>query len=282
MLGFLAFRTVTSVVQSNMSYGAHALSQAESLTDSAHASCVAARQAAVAAQNRSFAAHRALKESRDVAKRASQHGNHSVSLTLQLASKILEGEVRKSKLTEASRDTGVMLLFMEKQLDNARKEEADERLQYDQLLQSQGGLKYIQREYTGGPHGAWREQVDEAFSDYSHIQVFPSPSPLIGNQRHALSCKHSTRVDARHPLSPSERNSPPPIEACECAVRQAFLGPPGESRSQAIWTIDLRAERLRWMPANFEQCPEHLRANFMLKAEYVFQIVDAMYNSVPR
>lgn len=282
MLKFLAFRAVASAVRSNMSHSVHALSRAGRHTDSTNRRCIAARQAAVAAQNRSFSAHQALRESKDAAKRAFGDGTHSVTLTLQLAGKTLEADMRKNELTEASRDSSVMLLFLEKQLDNAKKEEAEAKLEYDQYLQSQGSLQYIQREYTEGPHGTWRRQVDQAFSDYSQMQVFPSPPPLIGEQRHALRCRHSTKADARHALSSSERSSAPPIEACECGVRQAILGPPGEFRSKSKWTIDLRAERLRWMPANFENCPEHLRADFTLEAEYVFEVINAMYNSIPR
>ncbi|KAK5125808.1 hypothetical protein LTR85_012084 [Meristemomyces frigidus] len=253
-----------------MSFLVHALSQAERHTALTSLSCVSARQDAVAAQNRSFAAYRALHDLHQQAKQA----------TPDLAE---EFDICEAGITDESREASVLLLFLEKQLIHARKEEAEARLEHDQYLASHGCLAYFKRDYTAGPHGGWRKQVDEAFADYSQMEIFPSPPPLPAGQRHALSCRDHTTSFERHTLTSNVREESRPMEACKCAVRQAFLGPPEENRSRVgVSTIDLRTECLRWIPQNFEQCPEHLRADFVKKAKYVFGIVDALYDAIPK
>ncbi|KAK4542217.1 hypothetical protein LTR36_007065, partial [Oleoguttula mirabilis] len=98
-----------------MSHLLHALSHAERHTISTSARCVGAREDAVAAQNSSFATYRALREFRDQIKRTAPDV-------------IQDFDACESEATEASREASVMLLFLEKQLENARKEEAEARL----------------------------------------------------------------------------------------------------------------------------------------------------------
>ena len=189
-------------------------------------------------------------------------------MLVMLLDETLIAEAKAVELAETSVKSSVMLLFQEKQLQHARTEEAEAKLEYDLLLDNTDSparsSKSVRKEYTPCAHGTWRQQVDEAFADYSKIQVFPFPPPLAAGQTHSVSCKNCSK--------------PRPISACECAVRQAFLGSSVRSDVGSREVINFRTERLRWAPAKFESCPDRVR----VQAAYVFEIVDAMYNSIPK
>ncbi|KAK5132700.1 hypothetical protein LTR08_008744 [Meristemomyces frigidus] len=250
-------------------YTIHALSQAEKQTLALTTSCISARQDLVAAQNRSFAAYRALRDLQDQAKQAPQGDDFSATMLVLLMNATLEAEAQGAALSDAARESSIMLLFAEKQLSHARLEEAEAQLETDQYLAATAtpspSTPVRRTKYTDCPHGVWRARVDKAFTDYSQIQTLPLPQPLTSTQRHTLTCQN--------------HSNPRAISACECAVRQAFLGPPGSARSDISGrTINLRTERLRWAPENFARCSEAVRG----QAAYVFGIVDAMYTSIPR
>ena len=273
----LTLRALASaVIRSSMSQHhhntTHTLSLAEKQTLAFTLTCIGARKEAVAAQNRSFAAYRSLRDLRDEAKRAPQGDDFSTAMLMMLLNETLVAEAHAVQLSDVARNSSVMLLFHEKQLQHSRKEEAEAKFARDQMTeaatQRSSSPRDIQAEYTNSPHGIWRKQVDKAYADYSQMRVLPSPPALTDQQTHSLSCK--------------DRPKPRPIDACECAVRRAFLGhspePVCSGTITDIRVINLRTERLRWAPENFTQCPARLRA----QAAYVFRIIDTMYNSIPR
>lgn len=263
MLAVFTLKAVPFASKSTMSMSStrQALFQAEGYTASTYARCVDARTTAITAQNRSFDVYRNVNKLRDQAKQTTAGANNaSMSLSLQAAI------ARHADFGETARDARLVFIALEKQLTQARSAKEEAELQHHMFLSIQGSLRSVQAGgYTSGPTGAWRQQVDLAFADYSAMQVFPAPPPKAEGARHTLSCRN--------------HNKARPIEACECAVRLAFLG---EDRAKAGPTINLRSERLRWAPDNFVECPEGFRVEFMNKAQYVFDIVEAMYQSIPR
>ncbi|TKA28464.1 hypothetical protein B0A50_03931 [Salinomyces thailandicus] len=228
------------------------LSLADKQTAKVNQSCVQARGASVRAQTTAAKSAEALREAKREARTM-----RSTSLAEQAATaKYLD------KL-ETSRQAGRTLKTLEQELKMAQAENAAVQHDSDRYLASEDllPLRCHQRELISGPYAAWLARCDQAFTNYSQItnkhQI--APPPLPEGQNHTLSCKDTPRSR--------------PIEACECAVRSAF-------RSDR--TINLRAERLRWSPENFTDCDEAVRGELVSTAAYVFKVVDAMYQSIPR
>ncbi|KAK0934803.1 hypothetical protein LTR29_013589 [Friedmanniomyces endolithicus] len=190
----------------------------------------------------------------------------------------LEADVIATQLAGEVREASELVSIREKEVKQARSEEAEIRLENDAWLFAQGKLQLQRLDPEGsgaaGPLSVWREKVEEAFADYPSITPtnFPAPPPLRLGGTHALSCAdrevsrpiHSQmctnpRKHARTPASEGRKREDRPIEACECAVRAAFRG-----------EVNLRSERLRWSPERF---PKEVRR----EARYVFEVVEGMY-----
>ncbi|KAK5740627.1 hypothetical protein LTR17_004432 [Elasticomyces elasticus] len=187
----------------------------------------------------------------------------------------LEISVLTDTLTADVREAAELLVVREKELRQARSEEGEIRVSYDTCLVEKGKLISIQPPplNSDSPLQLWRREVDQEFSSYTHMTVFPSPPPLRAGATHSLSCADRPQNRLTHVCSNRRKNHPTvdardlkrqrPIEACECAVRAAFQGS----------DVNLRVERLRWEPSRFN-------VRFQGRARYVFGIVEEMYQDV--
>lgn len=107
-------------------------------------------------------------------------------------------------------------------------------------LQRSGSKKYKFESAFDG----WRREVDEAFEDYSKIEIFPAPP---GKCR-ALRCQADKKASI-----------------CRCVIKEAF----GKVE-------DLEAELKRWHPDRFAVCAADKRKTFQNMAEEVCMVVSEM------
>ncbi|KAK0269734.1 hypothetical protein LTR35_014626 [Friedmanniomyces endolithicus] len=255
------------------------LSQAERTRQIATTNSTTSRAAFANAQSRKSLAYTQLQALKTQHRGLQWQPKHSKQWHTLLCRR-LEADVIATQLAGEVGEASELVSIHEKEVKEARAEEAEVRLDHDAWLFAQGKLQlqYSDSETSGstGPLAVWREKVAKAFTDYHSITPtnFPAPPPLRLGGTHALSCAdrevsrpiHSQmctnpRKHARTPASNEGRKREDrPIEACECAVRAAFRGE----------IISLRSERLRWSPERF---PKEVRR----EARYVFEIVEGMY-----
>ncbi|KAF7197582.1 hypothetical protein HII31_01085 [Pseudocercospora fuligena] len=101
---------------------------------------------------------------------------------------------------------------------------------------------------------AWRQDAEEAFKDYTAMEVFPTPPfpDTICNKPECL-------------LGRSSRA----LKICPCDIEKAIkaTGRP------------MKEERKCWHPDKFSTCKEEVREAFQAKAKEVFQVVVKMYEA---
>ncbi|KAK0847703.1 hypothetical protein LTS02_014333 [Friedmanniomyces endolithicus] len=189
----------------------------------------------------------------------------------------LKADVVAAQLAGEVREASELVSIREKEVKQARSEDAEIRLENDACLFAQGKLRPGNPENSGstGPLSVWREKVAKAFTDYPSMTThadFPAPPPLRLGGTHSLDCPDREPSRATHAqvctnprkhghasASEGRKREGRPIDACECAVRAAFRG-----------EVSLRSERLRWSPERF---PKEVRG----EARYVFKVVEGMY-----
>ncbi|KAK1057464.1 hypothetical protein LTR74_014142 [Friedmanniomyces endolithicus] len=252
------------------------LSQAERTRQIATTNSTTSRAAFANAQSRKSLAYTQLQALKTQHRGLQWQAKHSKQWHSLLCRR-LEADSVAAQLAGEVREAVELVVIREKEVKQARSEEAEIRLEHDACLFAQGKLRHANPEAGGcsGPLQEWREKVEEAFTNYPSITPtnFPAPPPLRLGGTHALRCAdrevsrpiHSQmctnpRKHARTPASEGRKREDRPIEACECAVRAAFRGE----------IISLRSERLRWSPERF---PKEVRR----EARYVFEIVEGMY-----
>ncbi|GIZ43301.1 hypothetical protein CKM354_000653300 [Cercospora kikuchii] len=100
----------------------------------------------------------------------------------------------------------------------------------------------------------WRQHVALAFTNYSAMQIFPSPpaSPCGKPECH---------------LTRELRT----LEACKCNIQACIR------RAGIVSKAQLKSERLKWHPDRFAACPEDRREQFAKMGREVFVVVDGMF-----
>ncbi|KAK1066290.1 hypothetical protein LTR12_007018 [Friedmanniomyces endolithicus] len=232
------------------------LSQAERTRKTATTNSTTSRAALANAQSRKSLASTQLQALRKQHRGLQWQPKHSKQWHTLLCRR-LEADGFAAQLAGEVRDASEVVLIREKEVKQARAEEAEIRLEHDAWLLAQGKLRHADPGAGGcsGPLQEWRDSVEEAFTDYPSITStnFPAPPPLRAGGTHTLSCPDrepsrlthaqvctNTRKHACKSASEGRRREGRPIEACECVVRAAFRG-----------GVNLRVERLRWSPERF-------------------------------
>ncbi|KAK3069822.1 hypothetical protein LTR53_011548, partial [Teratosphaeriaceae sp. CCFEE 6253] len=211
----------------------------------------AARNASVAARNALYACLRQVAALR----KAHMDPEHQRMFAKQWHANLcqrLEVHLRATHLTREVSVSAELLVIREKELKQARADGIETKMSIDACWLAQGMLKHVEPERTNatGPVAVWREMVRIAFGDYKTMSEFPAPPPLAPGKEHSLSCPDRSPTRGTHVCAHKRRGHGPessrhqrlarPVEACECAIRAALRG-----------DINLRVERLRWMPENF-------------------------------
>ncbi|KAK5107205.1 hypothetical protein LTR62_001651 [Meristemomyces frigidus] len=235
-----------------------ALSHATSTLRMITQTCMAARRAALTAQethHHAFLCHRSNLHLSTLTT-PNQDLDQSTSLITTLCTK--NADLALKQLKQAAVNAGDVLAAREKEYRQAFTEEKEARRDLDQYLLSQGSLRHYEPVCSNdgerkSPIQGWRDNVNAAFAVYSTMTTFPSPPPLAEGKGHTIGCP--SRPQYRHEL-----NDTRPIEACECAVRAAFR----------VAGVNLRTERLRWEPESF---PEEFR----VQAGWVRRVVEGIF-----
>ncbi|EME88648.1 uncharacterized protein MYCFIDRAFT_80020 [Pseudocercospora fijiensis CIRAD86] len=99
---------------------------------------------------------------------------------------------------------------------------------------------------------AWRQDAEEAFKDYTTMEVFPTPPfPDVICNKPACILSRATRA----------------LKICSCDIEKAVKGA----------GRPIKEERKCWHPDKFSMCREEVREEFQAKAKEVFQVVVRMY-----
>ncbi|KAK3679324.1 hypothetical protein LTR78_000885 [Recurvomyces mirabilis] len=240
-----------------------ALMQAETNRKVVHQQCVTARQEVLKRYNSAYEA---------VARRG-QLG-HDTPTNRRKASSLTElcrkdANLSVEQLMKAAYIAKDILHAREKQYKLACATEAEARQDLDNYRLSQGRLRHFEPNTTAsdtkGPIQLWRAQVNAAFDDYDNMNSFPAPPPHPEGTKHSLSCRSRPRW--RQKTSDDRL-----IQACDCAVRAAFLG---GTRSKEE-TISLKTERLRWDPDLFPGALRAQASNEGLPVDIVANFTEAM------
>ncbi|KAK0249078.1 hypothetical protein B0A54_15779 [Friedmanniomyces endolithicus] len=251
------------------------LSQAERTRKTATTNSTTSRTALANAHSRKLLAYTQLQALREQHRGLQWQPKHSKQWHTLLCRR-LEADVIATQLAGEVRKASELVAIREKEVKQARSEEAEIRLEDDACLFAQGKLRHADPEAGGcsGPLQEWRNTVEEAFTDYPSITStnFPAPPPLRAGGTHALNCPDRDASQPTHAqvctnprkhghasASEGRKRDDRPIEACECAVRAAFRG-----------EVNLRVERLRWSPERF---PVEVR----VQVRYVFEVVEGMF-----
>ncbi|KAK5694420.1 hypothetical protein LTR17_024824 [Elasticomyces elasticus] len=163
------------------------LSQAQNARSTAEANSTTSRIVLADKQDQKHRAYTQLQALRHKTKgfevRSRPKQFHTL-LTAHLTASLLT-----AKLAAAVRTAADMLVVREKELHQARTEENEIRLRHDTCLLNKGKLRSISPPSNNDkPPQIWRTEVDLAFTSYTTMTTFSSPSPLREGATHTLSC----------------------------------------------------------------------------------------------